>query len=66
MACQSNDNSAPLCPICGMAMVLVRIDPRVASFSELHTYRCFTCGDVRAIEHENTNYQPSADQRRGV
>jgi len=66
MARKSDDDSVPLCPICGMAMVLVRIDPRVASFSELHTYRCFTCGDVRAIEHENTNYHPAPVQRGSV
>jgi hypothetical protein len=66
MARKSDDASVPLCPICGMAMVLVRIDPRVASFSELHTYRCFACGDVRAIEQQNTNYHPAADQRRSV
>jgi len=31
-------------------MVLVRIDPRVASFSELRTFRCFACDDVRTTE----------------
>jgi hypothetical protein len=31
-------------------MVLVRIDPRVASFSELRTFRCFACDDVRMTE----------------
>ena len=31
-------------------MVLVRIDPRVASFSELRTFRCFACDDVRTME----------------
>ncbi len=46
-----DDEAAPLCPLCGMAMVLVRIDPRVAAFSELHTYRCFSCGGVRADEN---------------
>lgn len=39
-----------------MAMVLVRIDPRVAAFTELHTFRCFACGDVRAIEQQKTDY----------
>jgi hypothetical protein len=33
-----------------MSMVLVRIDPRVASFSELRTFRCFACDDVRTTE----------------
>jgi len=43
-------HSEPTCPICGMSMVLVRIDPRVASFSELRTFRCFACDDVRTME----------------
>jgi hypothetical protein len=55
-----DDEAAPLCPICGMAMVLVRVDPRVAAFSELHTYRCFSCGDVRAVERQKTDYAPAA------
>ena len=42
-----------------MAMVLVRVDPRVAAFSELHTYRCFACGDVRAVERQKTDYLPA-------
>jgi transposase-like protein len=55
-----DDEAAPLCPLCGMAMVLVRVDPRVAAFSELHTYRCFSCGDVRAVELQKTDYAPAA------
>lgn len=35
-------------------MALVQIDPRIASFEELHTFRCFGCGDVRAVE-QSTN-----------
>jgi uncharacterized Zn finger protein len=61
-----DDHSAPICPICGMAMVLVRVDPRVASFSELCTYRCFACGDVRAVEQSKTDYVSAADQRGSV
>src|SRR5450631_1624756 len=39
--------------MCGiMPMTLVQIDPRVASFAELHIFTCFACGDVRAIERE--------------
>jgi len=56
MGRNSDDDPAPPCPICGMAMVLVRIDPRVAAFTELHTFRCFACGDVRAIEQQKTDY----------
>lgn len=37
-------------------MTLVQIDPRVASFAELHTYRCFACGDVRSIEQNKSPY----------
>ena len=33
-------------------MVLVRIDPRVASLSELRTFRCFACDDVRATRQQ--------------
>ena len=37
-------------------MTLVLIKPRVASFSELHTFHCFACGDVRAVEQDKTHY----------
>jgi uncharacterized Zn finger protein len=60
------DHPAAICPICGMAMVLVRVDPRVASFSELRTYRCFACGDVRAVEQSKADYVSAADQRGSV
>jgi hypothetical protein len=63
MAQKGEDEAGPLCPICGMAMVLVRVDPRVASFSELHTYRCFACGDVRAIEQQKDDYAAAARPR---
>jgi transposase-like protein len=59
MGRKADDQPVPLCPICGMAMVLVRVDPRVAAFSELHTYRCFACGDVRAVERQKTGYLPA-------
>jgi hypothetical protein len=45
-----HDQCEPTCPICSTPMVLVRIDPRVASFSELRTFRCFACDDVRTTE----------------
>jgi len=61
-----DDRPAPICPICGMAMVLVRVDPRVASFSELRAYRCFACGDVRAVEQSKADYVSAADQRGSV
>ncbi len=37
-------------------MTLVLVEPRVASFTELHTFRCFACGDVRAVEQEKAQY----------
>lgn len=43
-----------------MPMTLVQIDPRVASFAELHTFRCFACGDVRAIEQDKSPYVQAA------
>jgi hypothetical protein len=54
MAQNACDYSAPppTCPICGISMTLVRIDPRVASFMELHTFRCFACDDLPATELE--------------
>ena len=35
-------------------MKLIFIEPRVASLSELHIFRCIGCGDVRAIEQKTT------------
>jgi transposase-like protein len=52
MAQKIRDHCEPTCPICGISMVLVRIDPRVASFSELRTFRCFACDDLRATEQK--------------
>jgi hypothetical protein len=63
MGRKADDQPVPLCPLCGMAMVLVRVDPRVAAFSELLTYRCFACGDVRAIERQMTDYASAAAVR---
>jgi hypothetical protein len=33
-------------------MTLVFVEPRVASFSELHLFRCFACGDMRSFEQK--------------
>jgi len=41
-------------------MALVRIDPKVLSFAELHTFRCFGCGDVRAVEQKKRQQGPAA------
>lgn len=41
-------------------MTLVQIDRRVASFAELHTFRCFGCGDVRAIEQNKSPHVVAA------
>jgi hypothetical protein len=48
----ADSSQVPTCPICGMAMTLVRIDPRVTSFTELHTFRCFACDDLPATKLE--------------
>jgi hypothetical protein len=39
-----------------MPMGLVFIEPRVASFAELHIFRCFACGNVRSIEQKTNPY----------
>jgi hypothetical protein len=33
-------------------MTLAHIVPKVASFAELHTFRCHACGDVRTVEQK--------------
>jgi transposase-like protein len=47
-------DAPPTCPFCGTPMTLVRIEPRVASFTELQTFRCFACDDLPAAELEKT------------
>jgi len=37
-------------------MGLVLIEPRVASFAELHIFRCFACGNVQSIEQKTNPY----------
>ena len=47
----SIDDCAPAtCPGCEMPMTLIRIRPRIASFSEVDTFRCFACGGVQTME----------------
>ena len=47
----SADDRAPVsCLVCEMPMTLVRIKPKVLSFSEVNTFRCFACGDVCRME----------------
>ena len=46
--------STLVCQCCRMSMKLIFIEPRVASLSELHIFRCIGCGDVRAIEQKST------------
>ena len=41
---------SPPCLTCGKLMTLAHIVPKVASFPELHTFRCHACGDVRTVE----------------
>jgi len=43
-----------------MPMTIVQIDPQVASFSELHTFRCSACGDVRAVEQDKSPHIQAA------
>jgi hypothetical protein len=47
-------SQTPSCPTCGMAMTLVRINPRVTSFTEVHTFRCFACDDLPPMTLEKT------------
>jgi hypothetical protein len=42
----------PPCLTCGKLMTLAHIVPKVASFAELHTFRCHACGDVRTVEQK--------------
>ena len=55
------------CLNCTMPMTLVQIDPRVASFAELHTFRCFACGDVRAVDSEKVGlFRPLFGRRASL
>src|ERR1035441_2349712 len=45
-----HSSPSPPCPTCGKPMTLAQIAPKVASFPELHTFRCHACGDVRTVE----------------
>jgi hypothetical protein len=44
-------------------MILVFIEPRVASFTELQVFRCFACGGMRSIE-QKTGVYDQADRPR--
>ncbi len=37
-------------------MVLVRVEPRVISFSELRTFRCFACDEIRTTEQRTFRF----------
>ena len=37
-------------------MVLVFVEPRAASFTELDIFRCFACGNVRSTEQKVSPY----------
>ena len=41
-------------------MTLVLIEPKVASFTELYTFRCFGCGDVRAVTWQDVTAEAAA------
>jgi hypothetical protein len=56
-------DSAPPCPICGIPAVLVFIEPRVTSFTELQIFRCFACGDMRSIEQKMSPNNQAARPR---
>ena len=46
-------------------MTLAHIEPKVASFPELHTFRCRACGDVRTVEQtKGENRGASIDHRK--
>jgi transposase-like protein len=55
--------SDPSCPICKISMVLVFIEPRVASFTELNIFRCFSCGNMRSIEQKTNPHYQAAELR---
>lgn len=45
-----NDVVPASCLVCEIPMTLVRIKPKVVSFSEVDTFRCFTCGHISIVE----------------
>jgi hypothetical protein len=55
--------SDPSCPICKISMVLVFIEPRGASFTELNIFRCFACGNMRSIEQKTSPNNQAAGLR---
>ena len=45
-------------------MTLVRIDPRVTSFTEMHTFRCFACDDLPSMTLEKTQQAGTVSRPR--
>lgn len=43
---------SPPCLTCGKLMTLAHIVSKVASFPELHTFRCCACGAARTVEQK--------------
>jgi hypothetical protein len=43
---------APQCPICGIPMAVVFIEPKITSLTELRVLRCFCCGNVRSVQQK--------------
>ena len=41
-------------------MVLVFVEPRAASFTELDIFRCFACGNVRSTEQKANPYDQAS------
>ena len=64
MAHAIRNQCEPNCPVCGIPMVLVRVEPRVASFSELRTFRCFACDDGRVAEQKTLLFRHIAAGNR--
>jgi|ERR1035438_10224429 hypothetical protein len=45
-----DDDGPASCLDCEMPMTLVRIKPKISSFTKLHVFRCFGCGGVCMVE----------------
>jgi hypothetical protein len=45
--------SSSNCPVCGGAMKIMRIIPKVALLLDLRTFQCVDCGHVRQIPLEH-------------
>jgi hypothetical protein len=60
MAQIDDGRDLPACVIYETPMTLVLNEPKVASFTELQTFRCFACGDRLTGEQEKTQPVRSA------